>query len=449
MDTRDLNSSFHLESDLLTDAAPDLMLKRLELGHSFSLPKIHHFDPEADDCPDITPEDVKRLKQLFLMDDVSRVNPLDVLINAMIKYHDAIDPYINVLKEHKQDVFDLWQYLYKIILELDNAADILKQERFYVMDESLRVQEQLAMENLPKDEAETKKVQDEHMDDLDRRREEISMLGKKMEEIKNAKTLEELNKFDNNPATVIRANVKTTQPPKPLDCWATLFSFFPCSQQEPAAPAVSVNPIQDARELSETRARLLKNYQDEINFKEQNYNERMIPRPQTKYLSELNGIKAKIFYEQVKYFRCQSKEVMLICLRLYVLAFRTYYLAYGEDALAEDKTTPSANKKKIAPLRDNEDKNLIKAEQVVIKAKELFRQMVRDLRMHLNTYYCRQPDRVYFTDYLDNYVHIASSDERDAILAGRGTDEMIEHVFPEYETVDEAFDPSFSAGPDI
>ena len=191
------------------------------------------------------------------------------------------------------------------------------------------------------------------------------------------------------------------------------------------------NENQDFQDL---RAKLITQYNDEIKFKTDLLNifGESAPKKSDNYRREWNEIKGKIMHDQIDFYRCQSKDVMLHCIRLYTLAFRTYYLIYGENPVADALSSLDADSRKTEKNYDEQDK-------LVLKAKDCFKQLVRGMKSNMSMFYCLQPDRCEFNKYLDHYVNIRSNEERDAILAGKATEEMLEKVFPDFESPEEAF----------
>ena len=435
------------ESALMVARIPDLASKHLERVPSFKLPKINRKDNEADDLPDITPELTERLRSLWSLEDVFEEQPARMLVDAVTEYRNALNPYMETLSVTKLEWFQCWQRIYTIILDLANAVDSDRSDRFYSIPEALLMREKLASGNLGKADSDLEEARQVYVTEFDRRREELVALQAKIKEIENAKDTVTLDKLDTSITSVQR--LRNQQAVAKSECLSSFFSFFSCCQRSvdaPPAAAVATNTTpQDQQVLQTKREKLLADYKHELTFKTDLLNEfgDRAPTRTDNYQTDLNEIKARIFHDKIDFYRCQSKDIMLHCLRLYVLSFRIYYLLYGEDPLLDPKKLAFQPKPKIKQLRDDVD---IQRDQTLLKSKELFRQMMRGMKSHLNSFYCLQPDpdRCSFTNYLDNYTRIPKEEERDAILSGLATEEVLEKVFRDFETRNDGMRPSLT-----
>lgn len=421
------------ESELLIPTTPDLSLRKMDRVVSFKLPKIHRRDSEADDLPDITPELMEKLKLMWNIENAVEERPIRVLVDAVRAHLDNINPYFDIMKDTQRTWFECWQFLYKIAQNLDNASESYANLRFYSVPEALRLQELRARMNLGKADTEHQAAVVEFTNELDKRLAEINDLQRKLQEITDAKDMAALSKYEMVYGIKPAASVKSASMPKP-GCCALIFSLFAPKNRQ-AQPVVTVDRAQqDAQDFQDLRAKLITDYNYQIQHKTGLYNDYGDngPTKSDKYRSEWNEIKAKILHNQIDFYRAQSKEVMLHCLRLYVLAIRTYYLVYGENPVADENKTSTIDAGRANHVYDDHDK-------IVLKAKELFKQMVKGMKGHLSLLYCLQPDRCEFMQYLDNYNNIKSQEDRDAIIAGKAADEVLEKVFPEFESPEEAF----------
>lgn len=429
---RDIQNLPEIEINLLEPKTPDLSLRRKDHTVAFKLPHPHRKDSEADDLPDITPELMAKLNALWGLEDAVEDRPIHVLVRAVREHLDAINPYIEILKDDQRSWYECWQFLYKIAQNLDHAAEEQMNIRFYSVPESLRLMELRARSNLGKDETEWEKAKIEYTIEFDKRREKIVELAAKVKEIADAKDLTALIKYD----VSLREPPVVQQPAKRKPgCLSFLYVLF--APKQAPQPSTTEKTNTDEQSFQNLREKLLKRYQDELTFQTNNLNEfgEAAPKKSDKYSSEWKEIKAKILHNQIDFYRDQSKEVMLHCIRLYTLAVRTYYLIYGENPVADAKTFPMNDQKRIKQILDDQDK-------LVNKAKDCFKQMIKGLKSHLGLFYCLQPDRCEFSKYLSNYVNIPQQEARDAILAGNAPEEIMEKVFPEFEAPEEAFQVS-------
>jgi hypothetical protein len=356
-----------------------------------------------------------------------------VFPGAVRAHLDNINPYFEVMKDYQRTWFECWQFLYKIAQNLDHASEEFANQRFYSVPESFRLQELRARMNLGKADIEHQKAVNEFTNELDKRSAELADLQKKLKEITEAQDLAALAKYDMANAVKPSASVKNTSSPKP-GCCALFFSIFAPKKQQVQPVTVVDRSQQDAQNFQDLRAKLITDYNFQIQHKTGLYNDYGDngPRRSDKYRSEWNEIKAKILHNQIDFYRAQSKEVMLHCLRLYVLAIRTYYIVYGENPVADEKKSSVLDASRTKHVYDDQDK-------IVLKAKDLFKQMVKGMKSHMSLLYCLQPDRYEFSKYLDNYNNIQSQEDRDAVLAGKAGDDVLEKVFPEFESPEEAF----------
>lgn len=420
-----------VEANLLEPKTPDLSLRRKDHTVAFKLPRPLRRDNEADDLPDITPELMAKLNALWGLEETAEERPIHVLVRAVREHLDAINPYIEVLKDYQRSWYECWQFLYKIAQSLDHAAEEHMNARFYSVPESLRLMELRARANLGKDEADWEKAKLEYTIEYDKRREKLVALEAQIKEIEEAKDLTSLIKYDINFHEPSKSAAQKIPSKKP-GCLSFLYVLF--APKKPQQPVVDEKAKQDEQSFQALKEKLLKRYKDEATFQTNNLNEfgDVAPRKSNKYSMEWKEIKAKILHNQIDFYRGQSKTVMLHSIRLYTLAVRTFYLIYGENPVADIKEIAALEQKRIKPIVEDQDK-------LVLKAKDCFKQMVKGLKSHLSLFYCLQPDRCDFTTYLTNYTKISSQADRDAILADKATDAMLEKVFPDFEAPEEAF----------
>ena len=264
--------------------------------------------------------------------------------------------------------------------------------------------------------------------EFDKGRQEIVRLEAKLKEIADAKDMATLAKYNK-----LHHAAKTSKKP---GCLSPFYAFF---RYSPAKSAVTINVAtpQGAQKFQELRDKLLREYEDEINFKTSSLNDfgDRAPKKQDNYRDAWRAVKAKIFHDQADFYRCQNRNVMLHCVRLYALTVGTYYRIYNENPFSGIKHADEEQFKTGSKINDNHDKS-------VQKAKALFRQMIKGMKSHLGLFYCLQPDRCEFLTYMDNYNHIQKPEDRDAILAGIVTEEIMQQLFRDFESPEEAFQVS-------
>lgn len=372
-------------------------------------------DSQADDLPDITVELMDELNEMWRIDEMLDDLPIEVLIKAVQTHFDAINPYFDAIKDAKVNWYTGWGKLRDLVEELDVASKDIDNTTFRSVPDQLRLQEVNARMNLDKDNSDWKILQDQYHDEFERRREELVDLEQRIATIKVATDIDVLKSLDYvKERPVVRAA---------NSCINFFSSFF----------YVTEVPVEVESELLEVkRERLLKFYQELKASREISLNEfgDQAPKKPDRYRSEWNLIRAKIFYHQIYFNRRQSQAVMLQCMRLYVLAFRIYYMIYGESPLANTRAQQAVAKIKIAPITDEADECAMKT---IAKIKPLFRQLFLGMDSLMKTFYCMRPDRFEFSDYLDKFNHIQSSAIRDAILAGDKSEVTLQYLFGDDE----------------
>jgi hypothetical protein len=118
---------------------------------------------------------------------------------------------------------------------------------------------------------------------------------------------------------------------------------------------------------------------------------------------------------------------MLHCVRLYALTVRVYFKIYNDNPVQ-------------GPKEGQVEKVFNENEKGILNAKELFRQMVRGMKSHLNDYYCEQEqsDRCEFSYYMNNYQENLSEDEQDSLIAGKASAKVIDKLFPDFAAAEQA-----------
>jgi hypothetical protein len=428
MDTRKKETikKSDLDAGLLITKTPNLSLRKTDRSVTFKLPKnSKKRDSQDDDLPDITPELMQRLDAMWNMENVYEERPMREFVNAVREHLDAINPYLEILKENEKSWYECWRFLYKIAQELDYASELSANDKFYFMPESLRQEELSARLNLANADAEWDVVKNDYIMDVEKLREDIVKITNKLKDISSAKDLYILQMLDVTKPAI--AGAQSTGG----GCISNFFALFggKRASQSAIVTPVLVKPEDSVAKIIALRERLLREQNAELEAKNNELNKLAGAEPPRKdqYRNDWNAIKAKIMHDQIESYRCQTKGVMLHSIRLYVLAIRTYFLIYGENPLAKVKTSLSEAKQPIRKISGNSD-------VTAGKAKALFRQMVRGMKSNLSLFYCLQPDRCYFNEYLENYNRISDTEQRDAILAGIEIEESLNRIFPQFES---------------
>lgn len=410
------------------------MLRRKKINTTTGkLSKKFKRDSEADDLPDITPALMKDLKSKWVMEDALDCHPVSQMVNTVRQHLDTINPYIEVVRHQQQAWHEAWLRVYSVAEQLDHAVDDAVENRYYSVPEELKIKELQAHSNLGRADSEWEEAKLQYSIEIDKRNNEILEIQNTIKLITETKDLGVLSKYD------VRAANESAKASK-HGKFTSLFSAF---GYHPVKPVVTDKVAADEEKLKCLRDRLLLEYNDNLIFKANNLKEYAdnAPVKPTKYRHEWNAVKAQILHHQLEFYRCQSKEVMLNCIRLYMVASRAYELIYGERPLVDQKKRATESSSMITKIQDEDDK-------IVAKAKDMFKQLMSGMNNQLSSYYCLQPNRCEFVQYRDNFNRIPSADVRDAILAGTADDDMLAAIFTEFETPLEAFQLS-STSPSI
>jgi hypothetical protein len=374
---------------------------------------------EADDLPDITPQLLTDLQSHWKTDDVLEEPPARRLASAVREHMDVIKPYIDAVKEQEEEWGNNLLGIYQIAQTLEFSAEAYNSERTYSVPSELKIREIQANMDLGKIDGEWETAKLDYAVEIDKRQAELVAIKKKMQDIHEAKDVATLLKLQWVPDHLLN---------KPDPKSSSLFSSWFGQHKKDVSPT----PVSE-EQLENLRAGLLKEHQDYYIFKNNSLTEYLeqAPTKPVKYRRILNEVKAEIIYDQIKFLRRLDLPTMLNCVRLYVLAFRTYYQIYHENPFSLSTANKMAEKPKIALI-------LNEADLTVLKAKSAFQQLVNGMRDQLENFYCLQPCRCDFNYYLDNFNNIQDVAVRDAILCGKQDDTMLENVFPKFSVPEEA-----------
>ncbi len=375
----------------------------METRYKISKPKSIKRNSEADDLPDITERDINRLKLLWKPDVTQEEHPVRLVLKAVHQHLDMINPYFNALKDNQPTWYNAWRNLYKIAQDLSSALESYRVTRFYSAPEELTLAAARANSNLYKADVELELKKMRYSAEIDKRQSEINDIQAKIKIITEAKNSDVLNRYDTN---------KHSAPKGKPGCMAVFFSLF---RSAPSAPVQ-----QDDDKLKSLRDRLLLEYNDNLVFKTNSLQDfaDKAPVKTDHYQNELDSVMAALAHHKAEFFRCQSRDIMLHCLRLYASASFLFNKVYGEKMQSTIKT-------QIPALRDEDDK-------IAGKAKALFLQLIEGMHSGFYEFYCLQPSRYEFSQFLQNFMKIKSRETQETILNGTAKEEVLQLIFTEY-----------------
>ncbi len=365
----------------------------------------------ADDLPDITTEKMQKLAKKWRMGEARDAIPIRIIINAVREHLDEMNPYFQVLKKAEQTWYENWRLLYDIAHKLDLVCRYSAETRIYSVPVELVEQEAQAERDLRKGDIEWEDLKYAYSTEIDRRQAEILEIEKKIALIQEINDVATLSSYD-------LCNKNKISKKKSAGFFSSFCGCCHCCNN------VDESDLQDPDAIKDLREHLLLEYRDNLVFKTkslQEYADDAPPKPM-QYRQALNDIKAKIYHLRIDFYRCQSKEAMLQCIRLYTVAMRLYYQIYGESPVVDSKPG-------IQKIIGDSD-------AVIANVKALFKQMIRGMRGHLSLLYCLQPNRVSFTTYLENFNLIKDQGVRDALLSGKENHKILSQLFVDYELPD-------------
>lgn len=313
---------------------------------------------------------------------------------------------------HK-DWFERINKMYQVMKEIEDSLMLAKDNRFYSIPHLLEQKEINARLALSQSDAGYLAATRHYPEEIDRRQAEI------METERIIKLIE--STADTNVLAQIKRPVLTNkEKPVKLTGLSSLFS----RKSNRAAP---------------TRDELLAEYQQNLAYQKKSLEifRNDAPAKPTKFAEDYLDALADIKFHWLDFYGCLSKEVMLQCVRAYVLAYATYYQIYLEYPNEEDRDIVHLHDRRIQQIQD--EQTLSEDELLAKKAKACFKQMLEGMKSNLLLFYCQQPNRRDFIRYLDNFKKIPDNKVRAAIIAGNDDPTIIDKVFPNFQTQMEAF----------
>lgn len=375
-------------------------------------------ESEADSLPDITPELLAELAAIWRHEDNIDQPCRDVLMMATQGYVDAMNPYFESIKTANDDWWQGWNFLLGIFQTLYSVCSDPDNDQYTSIPDLLRIKEIQARFNLDQDLSDWDKMMEEYMDKLDAIRESIMAVQDKINLIKTTTDWRILKALDD--IVAVKEEVTQSAPKSGF-----LAFFRPKTKSKSAElPTIQPDPLPNSDVWKALQEKLLAKFNVEFADKTNAYNDfaDQAPRRPDKYRKEWNLIRAKIFHHGLSASRCQTKAVMLHCLRFYLFSLKIYSVIYGESPLS---TGVNNRKPPIKKIMDDKD---IQAEKTMAKIKLIYQQFFQGMNALMNQLYCLQPDRYEFKDYLGKFNHLPDSD-KNAILMGTASEEVLSKIF--------------------
>lgn len=370
-------------------------------------------DGESDDKPDLTSSYLKELNTLWFVDSKSDEKPLTRFLIAMLQHVEAIFPYFEDSIKSRKDWFERINAIYRVMEDIENAQRAARDVRFYSVPRDLEQREISARFNLSKEKAKFDAAMQHYPAEIDRREEEIREIGKIIQLIESTVDTQVISNIK-RPANAGR----DTQ--APVSGVASIFKRKP-------------------KNVVVTKEQLLEEYKQHLAFQRKaleifrNDAPTKSSQQEDVYLEALADIK----FHWLDFYSCLGKEVMMHCMRAYVLAYNMYYQVYLEYPNEEDRELIHVQDRRMSAK--HEQQTMSHDEQLAKKAKVCFLQMLDGMKSNLLCFYCLQPNRRDFNKYLDNFKKISDSKSRQLFLAGNEDPVNVEKVFPNFQTPIEAF----------
>lgn len=370
-------------------------------------------DTDADDKPDLPPSYLKELDVLWYIDSKSEDKPAVRFLNALRQHIDAIYPYFEDAEKQHPDWYDRINKMYQVMNGIENSLRLTKDERFYSIPNQLEQRELSARLAASQNDAKYLAATRHYPEEIDKRQMEIQESEKIIKLIEST--------VDTN----ILAQIK-----RPV-----------ISGKEKSAKATGLSSLfsRKSKKESLTKEELLAEYQQHLAFQKKSLEifRNDAPEKSLRFAEDHLEALADIKFHWLDFYSCLSKDVMLQCVRAYVLAYSTYYQIYLEYPIDEDRDIIHLHDRRIQQIQD--DKPLSDDELFAHKAKACFKQMLEGMKGNLMMFYCEQPNRRDFIKYLDNFKKIPDNKVRAAIIAGNDDPTIIDKVFPNFQTPMDAF----------
>lgn len=394
---------------------PDKSSSKKFLTHmsSMRMPKHLPRETDADDKPDLPANYLKELEILWFIDSKSDEKPIARFLNAWRQHVDVIYPYFEDCEQFHQDWYERMNKIYQVMKEMEDSVMLAKDRRFYSIPHFLEQKEINARLALSQNDAQYLAATRHYPEEIDRRQAEILETERIIKLIESTADKEVI-------AKIKRPALPNNEKPVKVTGLSSLFS-------------------RKSKREAPTRDELLAEYKQNLAHQMRSLEifRNDAPAKPTKYSEEYLEALADIKFHWLDFYSCQTKEVMLQCVRAYVLAYTTYYQVYLEYPNEEDRDIIHLHDRRIQQIQD--DQMLSEDERFARKAKACFKQMLEGMKSNLLLFYCQQPDRRDFIRYLDNFKKIPDNKVRAAIIAGNDDPTIIDKVFPNFQTQMDAF----------
>ncbi len=394
---------------------PDKSSSKKCLAHMPSMRMQKHLprDTESDDKPDLPANYLKELEVLWFIDSKSEEKPIARFLNALRQHMDAIYPYFEDTEKCHKDWYERINKLYQVMKEIEDSIMLVKDRRFYSIPHLLEQKEINARLAVSQNEAKYLLATRHYPDEIDRRQTEIQETERIIKLIESTADKDVLAQIKRPVNPALDKSTKVTG-------LASLFS-------------------RKSKKETLTRDELLAEYQQNLLYQKKSLElfRNNAPAKQLHFAEDHLEALADIKFHWLDFYSCQSKEVMLQCIRAYVLAYSTYYQIYLEYPNEEDRDIIHPYDRRIQQIQD--EQLLSEDERFAKKAKVCFKQMLDGMKSNLLLFYCQQPNRRDFIKYLDNFKKIPDNKVRAAIIAGNDDPTIIDKVFPNFQTQMEAF----------
>lgn len=411
---------------------------------------IPHRFTEADGIPDITHQDMITLDEMWNLSLNGEMSPNKAFEHAFSQHYSALRPYMSKLESGHDDLYAYWRLIYNAFIAFKNASsDFDSLHRATADPAKLVWNEEQAKGRMLNAEASYKHAKEDFYSEIDWRNAELGFLYEITEKVKAAtefpvllelvKQKESLDNAGEKARQVSRFTMDKTpeeqeaQPKRHATFFARLFNKLPCMQKDneeiyAADPKKSAE--QNQKRLEELKAKLVKEWEERYTQLQDEHNDLALKPLGNEYKKAYLDAVVQRLHHRIHATRRQGKDGMYHALRLYALSLRLYYRMYGANPVEDN---PS--REPIEPIRDRSTTSDI----IIAKIQALFKQMVRGMRSNLYTFYCRQPSMVRFEDYLESFNDLSMKDERLKFLRGDVDEQILDRIFIEYETPEEAY----------
>lgn len=414
---------------------------------------------EADGIPDITPQDMLVLNELWNASLNGEILPSQAFIQAFTRHYAVLKPYMGKLEASHDDWVAYWTLIYRSLLDLKVASARYDMHRHYSEPFYLHWNRERAKGDMLNVQNAYALAQEDFYSEIEWRNTEISYMYKLIEAVQSAEDFDAIQKVQQERRRLENAGlearkvsrfVATSQaakdgalPTRRETFFSKFMSFFPCLQKnkdDVELPKAAATPEQKAEQLKKVKDDLITLYNAQIEGMQAEEDSISLKIPGDEYKRKYEKAEDESLHHRLLASREQGKEVMYHCLRLYALSVRLYYMMYGENPvdLSLDRKEPVKSSNR--PIYDS-------SAVIISKVQDMFRQMIRGAKSNLDLFYCLQPDKVFFQDYFANFNEMQNSDDRLSFLRGDNKPEVLDKVFVEFETPEEAYNSLTTSSP--